>query len=53
MVDYRFGILPEALETGRIDMICSAFVISEERAAIMDFSDPYDADQQVVLILAK
>ena len=53
IADYRFGILPEALETGRIDMICSAFVISEERAAIMDFSDPYDADQQVVLILAK
>lgn len=53
MVDYRFGVLPEALESGRIDMICSALVMTEERAAVMDFSDPYDADQQVVLILAK
>ena len=53
MVDYRFSILPEALESGRIDMICSAFVITEEREKVMDFSEPYDADQQVVLTLAE
>ena len=53
IADYRFSVLPEALDSGKIDMICSAFVITEERAAVMDFSNPYDADQQVVLILAK
>ncbi|MBQ9403686.1 MAG: transporter substrate-binding domain-containing protein [Synergistaceae bacterium] len=52
MVDYRFDLLPEALETGRIDMICSAFTISEARSEFMDFTDPYDADQEVILVLA-
>ena len=52
MIDCRFDILPEALESGRIDMICSAFTISEEREKVMDFSDPYDADQEVILVLA-
>ncbi|MBQ7578641.1 MAG: transporter substrate-binding domain-containing protein [Synergistaceae bacterium] len=52
VVDYRFSILPEALESGRIDMICSAFNITEEREKVMDFSEPYDADQQVILVLA-
>ncbi|MBQ7578644.1 MAG: transporter substrate-binding domain-containing protein [Synergistaceae bacterium] len=52
VIDCRFEILPEALESGRIDMICSAFTINEERQKVMDFSDPYDADQEVILVLA-
>lgn len=52
IIDCKFDILPEALETGRIDMICSAFTISDEREKVMDFSDPYDADQEVILVLA-
>ena len=52
MVDYRFDLLPEALDTGRIDMICSAYTISEARSEFMDFTEPYDADQEVILVLA-
>ena len=52
VVDCKFEVLPEALESGRIDMICSAFTITEEREKVMDFSDPYDADQEVILVLA-
>lgn len=51
MVDYRFDLLTEALETGRIDMICSAYTISEARQEFMDFTEPYDADQEVIIIL--
>ena len=42
----------EDLETGKIDMICSALTVTEERAAAMDFTKPYDANQEVVLVLA-
>ena len=52
VVDYRFDALPEALESGRIDMICSALAITEERLRTMDFTKPYDANQEVVLVLA-
>ena len=51
MVDYRFDLLTEALETGRIDMICSAYTISEARQEFMDFTEPYDADQEVIIVL--
>ena len=51
MVDYRFDLLPEALESGRIDMICSAYTITEARREFMDFTEPYDADQEVIIIL--
>ena len=52
IVDYRFDALPEALESGRIDMICSALAITEERKKTMDFTKPYEANQEVVLVLA-
>ena len=52
VVDYRFDALPEALESGKIDMICSALAITEERLKTMDFSKPYDANQEVVLVLS-
>ena len=52
IVDYRFDALPEALESGRVDMICSALAITEERLKTMDFTKPYDANQEVVLVLA-
>ena len=51
IADYRFDILPEALAEGKIDMICSAMIITEERQKIMDFSTPYDANQEVVVVL--
>ncbi|MBQ6970896.1 MAG: transporter substrate-binding domain-containing protein [Synergistaceae bacterium] len=52
IADYRFDALPEALETGKIDMICSALTVTEDRVATMDFTKPYDANQEVVLVLA-
>ncbi len=52
IADYRFDALPEALESGKIDMICSALAITEERLKTMDFTKPYDANQEVVLVLS-
>ena len=52
IADYRFDTLAEALESGRVDMICSALAVTEERARTMDFTKPYDANQEVVLVLA-
>ena len=51
IADYRFDMLPEVLEAGRIDMICSALTVNEKREKVMDFSRPYDADQEVILVL--
>ena len=52
IADYRFEALPEALEAGKIDMICSALSVTRERMMTMDFTKPYDANQEVVLVLA-
>ena len=52
IADYRFDTLAEALESGRVDMICSALAVTEERARTMDSTKPYDANQEVVLVLA-
>lgn len=49
--DYRFEALPDALEAGKVDMICSALAVTEERMRTMDFTKPYDANQEVVLVL--
>ncbi len=53
IADYRFEILPEALATGKIDVICSAMAVTEERQKVMDFSAPYDADQEVIVVLSE
>ena len=53
IADYRFDMLPEALAEGKIDMICSAFSVTEERMKTMDFSKPYDANQEVIVVLAE
>ena len=52
IADYRFEILPYALAEGKIDMICSALTITEEREKVMDFSVPYDANQEVIVVLS-
>ena len=52
IADYRFDILPEALAEGKIDVICSAMAITEEREKVMDFSVPYDANQEVIVVLS-
>lgn len=52
IADYRFDALAEALESGKVDMICSALAVTEERMRTMDFTKPYDANQEVVLVLA-
>ena len=51
IVDYRFDDLAEALLEGKIDMICSAVSVNEERKEFLDFSEPYDAEQILMVVL--
>ena len=51
IADYKFDQLAGALESGKIDMICSALTKNAEREKTMDFSQPYDADQEVIVVL--
>ena len=51
IADYRFEDLAEALLDGKIDMICSAVSVNEERKESLDFSEPYDSDQQFIVVL--
>ena len=51
IADYRFDVLKDALEAKKIDMICSAVTVNEERSKFLDFSEPYEANQQVIVTL--
>ena len=51
IADYRFEALADALLEGKIDMICSAVTVTEERREFLDFSEPYEASQQVIVVL--
>ena len=53
VADYAFSMLPAALQDGRIDMICSAFMISEERKKTMDFTDSYASEVEAIVVLNK
>jgi len=49
-VDMSFDSLIPALLTGNIDIVIAAMTINEERAEVVDFSDPYwTANQSVVV----
>ena len=50
IADYRFDVLKDALEAEKIYMICSAVTVNEERSKFLDFSIPYEANQQVILV---
>ena len=51
--DMEFGSLIAAVSTGKIDMITSTLIISEERKKQIDFSDPYFALGASVFALKK
>ncbi|MBQ3447652.1 MAG: transporter substrate-binding domain-containing protein [Synergistaceae bacterium] len=51
IADYSFEDLAEALLDGKIDMICSAVSVNEERKEFLDFSEPYDAEQILMVVL--
>ncbi|ADQ13983.1 basic amino acid ABC transporter substrate-binding protein [Halanaerobium hydrogeniformans] len=48
--DISFDSLIPALTTGSIDIIAAAMTITEERAEVLDFSDPYYSANQAVLV---
>jgi arginine/lysine/histidine transporter system substrate-binding protein len=50
IVDMPFEDLIPALEAGEVDMALVAMTITEERAARVDFSEPYYRARQVVLM---
>lgn len=51
--DYAFAMLPKALSDGKIDMICSAFMITEERKKTMDFTEAYASEVEAIVVLSK
>ena len=53
IADYTFEVLPIALNDGRIDMICSAFTIMDERKSSMDFTESYASDVEAIVVLNK
>ena len=50
--DIKFGALIPALQNGEIDMIIAGMTITEERAKVVDFSEPYFEADQAVLVKA-
>ena len=53
VADYAFAVLPAALNDGRIDMICSAFMITDERKKSMDFTEAYATEVEAIVVLNK
>ena len=51
IADYSFVDLAEALLEGKVDMVCSAVSVNEERKEFLDFSEPYDAEQILMVVL--
>ena len=52
ITDMDFYALPMAVTTNKVDMICSAMSITEERKKTMDFSDSYSGTRQIALVRA-
>ncbi len=50
--DIKFDALIPALKNGEIDMIIAGMTITEERAKVVDFSEPYFEADQAVLVKA-
>lgn len=50
--DIKFDALIPALQNGEIDMIIAGMTITEERAKVADFSEPYFEADQAVLVKA-
>ncbi len=50
--DIKFDALIPALQNGEIDMIIAGMTITEERAKVVDFSEPYFEADQAVLVKA-
>lgn len=50
--DFKFDNLFDALVNKKIDMICSGLTVTKERLEHFDFSEPYEADSQVIMVLA-
>ena len=50
VVGKTFAALIPALEAGEIDLIAASMTITEERQKIIDFSVPYFATEQVIIV---
>ena len=46
----KFMALIPALQSGKVDLIVSGMTATEERRKLIDFSDPYFANSQVMLV---
>jgi len=52
VVDLEFDQLLPALAEGKVDLVMAGLTMTEERARLVDFSDPYYNATQAVLLLA-
>lgn len=50
VVDMAFDSLIPALQSGTIDFIAAGMSVTEERKKNVDFSDPYFASEQVIIV---
>ncbi len=50
IVDMAFDSLIPALQSGTIDFIAAGMSVTEERKKNVDFSDPYYASEQVIIV---
>ncbi len=53
VVDMAFDSLIPALQSGTIDFIAAGMSVTEERKKNVDFSDPYFASEQVIIVRAE
>ncbi|MCI5605981.1 MAG: transporter substrate-binding domain-containing protein [Treponema sp.] len=53
VVDMAFDSLIPALQSGTIDFIAAGMSVTEERKKNVDFSEPYFASEQVIIVRAK
>ena len=52
ITDQAFSGLVTALSVGELDMVISGLAIKPERLEVVDFSDPYFAGEQILLVRA-
>ena len=52
IAEMDFNLLLPALAEGKVDMVLAALSINDERRALVDFSEPYYQDRQIVMAYA-
>lgn len=49
--DYSYDLLPPTIATGNADIVGAALYITDKRKQVIDFSDPYQREGQIFVVL--